>query len=59
MHRLLSPEYKADHEIERTFRILRRAQREQRDLSVTVAGGGIFEDFNSDSEGDMAEQQQG
>ncbi|MCI41680.1 retrotransposon gag protein, partial [Trifolium medium] len=32
-------------------------QREQRDLSVTLAEGGIFEDFSSESEEDMDEQQ--
>ncbi|MCI52284.1 hypothetical protein A2U01_0073528, partial [Trifolium medium] len=58
MHRVLSPEYKADLEIERTFRILRRIQKEQRGSSVTVTEGGIFEDFSSNSKGDMADQQQ-
>ncbi|MCI91237.1 hypothetical protein A2U01_0112531, partial [Trifolium medium] len=50
---------KADPEIERTFRILRRTQKEQRRSTVTIAEGGIFEDFSSDSEGDMADQQPG
>jgi hypothetical protein len=43
MHKLLSPEYKADHEIERTFRILRRNQRTNTGISVSsTEGEGIL-----------------
>ncbi|MCI23400.1 hypothetical protein A2U01_0044579 [Trifolium medium] len=40
MHRLLSPEYRANPEIERTFRILRRNQRENIGVGVNLAEEG-------------------
>ncbi|MCI36665.1 hypothetical protein A2U01_0057888, partial [Trifolium medium] len=52
MHRLLSPEYRDDPDIERTFRILRRNQRENTGTGVNLAERG----YSSESEEDMANQ---
>ncbi|MCI88022.1 hypothetical protein A2U01_0109308, partial [Trifolium medium] len=40
MPRLVSPEYRADPKIERTFRILRRNQRENYGVGVNLAEEG-------------------
>jgi hypothetical protein len=39
MHRLLSPEFRADSKIERTFIILRRNIRQNTETGVNLAGG--------------------
>ncbi|KAK2450136.1 hypothetical protein QL285_009271 [Trifolium repens] len=53
MHRLLSPEFRPDPEIERTFRILRRNREVNTQVGVNLAEEEGF--HNSDPEEEMAE----
>jgi hypothetical protein len=54
MNRLLSPEYKEDPEIERTFRILRRYQRKNTKVGVSSTEGESTLSY-SDSEEEIGE----
>ncbi|KAK2354700.1 hypothetical protein QL285_092185 [Trifolium repens] len=56
MRRLLSPEFRPDLEIERTFRILRRNRGVNTQVGVNLAEEKVF--HNSDSEEEMAEQEE-